>query len=210
MSQETLSALLDGECSPEELDRLLDQLDRSPEMKEAYSRLCLSREAQEGTRITREQACICAGVMAGLDEAPLPASDKLVDLDSRRANRRAALARWKPLAGFAAAASFGAVAMLVTLPQTAMVAGQGEVAPGFAPAAVTAPVSLPLPSARPQGLRAVSASAAEIQQIQEDDLSNYLIEHSNTAASRGMGGTLSYARFAAHNAVYRPQAEEQR
>ena len=85
-----------------------------------------------------------------------------------------------------------------------------EVAPGFAPAAVTAPVSLPLPSARPQGLRAVSASAAEIQQMQEDDLSNYLIEHSNTAASRGMGGTLSYARFAAHNAVYRPQAEEQR
>ena len=56
----------------------------------------------------------------------------------------------------------------------------------------------------------VSASAAEIQQMQEDDLSNYLIEHSNTAASRGMGGTLSYARFAAHNAVYRPQAEEQR
>ncbi len=211
MSQETLSALLDGECTPEELDRLLDQLDRSPEMKEAYSRLCLSREAREGTRIARDQACICAGVMAGLDEAPLPASDKLVDLDSRRANRRAALARWKPLAGFAAAASFGAVAMLVTLPQTALVAQQhGEAAPGFSPAALTAPVSLPLPSARPQGLRAVSASAAEIQQMQEDDLSNYLIEHSNTAASRGMGGTLSYARFAAHNAVYRPQAEEQR
>ena len=55
-----------------------------------------------------------------------------------------------------------------------------------------------------------SASAAEIPQLQEDDLSNYLIEHSNTAASRGMGGTLSYARFAAHNAVYRPQAVGQR
>lgn len=210
MSQETLSALLDGECTPEELDRLLDQMDRSPDMKQAYSRLCLSREAREGTRITQEQPCICAGVMAGLDEAPLPASDKLVDLDSRRPSRRAVLARWKPVAGFAAAASFGAVAMLVTLPQTALVAQHGEAAPGFSPAAVTAPVSLPLPSARPQGLRAVSASAAEIQQMQEDDLSNYLIEHSNTAASRGMGGTLSYARFAAHNAVYRPQAEEQR
>ena len=210
MSQETLSALLDGECTPEELDRLLDQMDRSPDLKSAYSRLCLSREAREGTRIASEQACICAGVMAGLDEAPLPASDKLVDLDSRRPSRRAVLARWKPVAGFAAAASFGAVAMLVTLPQTALVAQHGEAAPGFSPAAVTAPVSLPLPSARPQGLRAVSASAAEIQQMQEDDLSNYLIEHSNTAASRGMGGTLSYARFAAHNAVYRPQAEEQR
>jgi negative regulator of sigma E activity len=210
MSEETLSALLDGECSPEELDRLLEQMDREPGMKQAYSRLCLSREAREGTRISREQACICAGVMAGLDEAPLPASDKLVDLDSRRPGRRATLARWKPLAGFAAAASFGAVAVLVTMPQAALVAKQGDVAPGFAPAAVTAPVSLPLPSARPQGLRAVSASAAEIQQMQEDDLSNYLIEHSNTAASRGMGGTLSYARFAAHNAVYRPQAEEQR
>ncbi|AXQ30227.1 hypothetical protein D0B54_16775 [Solimonas sp. K1W22B-7] len=120
------------------------------------------------------------------------------------------LARWKPLAGFAAAASFGAAAVLVALPQGHQAGSIPGGAGGFSPASVTAPVSLPLPSGRPQGLRAVSASAAEIQQLQEDDLSNYLIEHSNTAASRGMGGTLSYARFAAHNAVYRPQAEEQR
>jgi negative regulator of sigma E activity len=210
MSQESLSALLDGECSPEELDRLLDELDRSPELKQAYSRLCLSREAREGTRIAAEQTCICTGVMAGLDDAPMPVSDKLVDLDSRRANRRSVLARWKPLAGFAAAASFGAVAVLVTLPQTALVANGGSSSGGYSPATATAPVSLPLPAApRPKGLRVASANAAELQQ-QEDDLSNYLIEHSNTAASRGMGGTLSYARFAAHNAVYRPQEEEQR
>lgn len=211
MSQESLSALLDGECSPGELDRLLDELDRSPELKQAYSRLCLSREAREGTRIATGQACICADVMAGLDEAPMPASDKLVDLDSRRARPRPVLARWKPLAGFAAAASFGAVAVLVTLPQTALVAnGGGSSSGGFSPEATTAPVSLPLPAApRPKGLRVASVTTAELQQ-QEDDLSNYLIEHSNTAASRGMGGTLSYARFAAHNAVYRPQEEEQR
>ena len=201
MSQETLSALLDGECSPEELDRLLDELDRSPELKQAYSRLCLSRDAREGTRIAKEQACICAGVMAGLDDSPMPTSDKLVDLDSRRQWRKAVLARWKPAAGLAAAASFGAVAVLVALPQSALVAYRGEAGSGFAPSANTAPVSLPAP-ARPSGLRVVSAD--------EDDLNNYLIEHSNTAASRGMGGTLSYARFTAHNAAYRPQEEEQR
>lgn len=207
MSEETLSALLDGECTPEELDRLLDQLDRSPALKGTYSRLCLSRDAREGTRIQKEQPCICAGVMDGLDEAPLPASDKLVDLDSRR--RRGATF-WKPLAGFAVAASMGAAAVLVAMPQ-GREAGIPGAGPGFSPA-VTAPVSLPLPAAaHPRGLRAVSASAAEIEaQQQEDDLSNYLMEHSNTAAGRGMGGTLSYARFAAHNAVYRPQVEEQR
>jgi len=198
MSEETLSALLDGECSPQELDRLLDQLDRSPDLKQAYSRLCLARDAAEGTRIRKDQPCICAGVMAGLDEAPLPVSEKVADLDSRRV--RAPL--WKPLAGFAVAASIGAAAVLLALPEVR----SGGIAGGsnsFVPQ-VSSPVSLPIPVSRPRHLQLVSAPAAD-----EEDLSSYLIEHSNAAAGRGMGGTLSYARFAAHNAVYRPQAEEQ-
>jgi len=198
MSEETLSALLDGECSPQELDRLLDQLDRTPDLKQAYSRLCLARDAAEGTRIRKDQPCICAGVMAGLDEAPLPVSDKVADLDSRRV--RAPL--WKPLAGFAVAASIGAAAVLIALPEVRSggSAGGGN---SFVPQ-VSSPVSLPIPVSRSRHLQLVSAPAAD-----EEDLSSYLIEHSNAAAGRGMGGTLSYARFAAHNAVYRPQAEEQ-
>lgn len=203
MSEETVSALLDGECTAEELDRLLDSLDRSPELGRAYGRLCLVREAAEGTRIRKDQPCICADVMARLDAAPLPVSDQVADLDSRRLRFK----RWKPLAGFAAAASIGAVAVLVAMPQTHNSMAGGSA--GFSPQ-ISSPVSLPLPVSRPRHLQLVSAEASAAQQLQEDDLSNYLIEHSNAAASRGMGGTLSYARFAAHNAAYQPQAEEQR
>ncbi|HSW13930.1 MAG TPA: sigma-E factor negative regulatory protein [Solimonas sp.] len=198
MSEETLSALLDGECSPEELDRLLAEMERSPQLKGAYSRLRMAREAAEGTRVRKGQPCICSGVMAGLDEAPLPVSDKVTDLDSRRPARSG---RWKPFAGFAVAASMGAAAVLVAMPQ---VQQRGSQAAGSFIPQVSSPVSLPIPVVRPRNLQMVSAEAE-----QEDDLSGYLMEHNSAAASRGMGGTLSYARFAAHNAVYRPQSEEQ-
>jgi negative regulator of sigma E activity len=204
MSDEILSALLDGECSPEELDRLLDEMERSPELKRSYSRLCAAREAAEGTRIARQQPCICADVMGKLDAEPLPFSDKLSDLDARRRRQRL----WKPLAGLAAAASVAAMAVVVVVPESQQRQGGGS--PGlFGAPQISQPVSLPLPAtSRPRNLQMVSAQADEI--AQEDDLSNYLMEHSNTAAGRGMGGTLSYARFTAHNAVYRPQVEEQR
>jgi len=208
MSEETLSALLDGECSSEELDRLLDELERSPALKQSYSRLCLTREAAEGTRIAKAQPCICGDVMARLDAEPMPFSDKLSDLDARRPRSRS----WKPMAGLAAAATVAAMAVMVVVPQSRERQGGGMAQGGmFGAPQISQPVSLPLPSiSRPRNLQMVSVQADEIQQAQEDDLSNYLIEHSNTAAGRGMGGTLSYARFTAHNAVYRPQVEEQR
>jgi len=221
MSDEILSALLDGECSPEELDRLLDEMERSPDLKQAYSRLCLAREAAEGTRVARKQPCICADVMASLDSEPLPFGAKVADLDARRPWRRflksrralatgtaaAMPAPWRPMAGLAAAATVAAVAVMVVVPESRE--RQGLSPAMFGAPQISQPASLPLPaSPRPRNLQMVSAQADEV--APEDDLSNYLMEHSNTAAGRGMGGTLSYARFTAHNAAYRPQAEEQR
>lgn len=200
MSQESLSALLDGECRPEELDRLLDDMERDPALKAQFSRLCLARDAAEGTRVTREQRCICAGVMAGIDAAPQDASPKVVELVRPRAARPSW--SWKPLAGLAAAAAFGAVAVLVAVPNSPL---DSAGTPGVAPAVSIPAASVPLPSARrPRNLQPVAASA---EQWQQDDLRNYLIEHSNSA-DRGVGGTLSYARFAAHTAEYRPQQQE--
>jgi negative regulator of sigma E activity len=204
MADESLSALLDGECSADELERLLDAMERSPELKRSYSRLCLTRDALEGTRIARNQHSICDGVMSRLDAAPLPVAAPAAATPGRRPSRRL---RWKPAGGLAAAAAVGALAVLVMLPQ-AREQGSNASPPGFGNA-LGAPVSLPLPAAvRPRNLQRVAASAEDLQQ--EDDLSNYLMEHNSTAAGRGMGGTLSFARFAAHNAVYRPQPEEQR
>jgi negative regulator of sigma E activity len=185
MAKDSLSALIDGECTPAELERILDEMDQSPAMKSAWSRLCLARDAGEGVRVRKDQPCICAGVMAqlGAQEAA-PAGGKVVPL---AAARRAGGVRayWKPLAGLAAAASVAAV-MVTLAPQSAT---GPAAAPGFAPQIGT-PVSVPAVPVRPGSQQLVSA---------EDELRRYLIEHSNTLADRGMGATLSYARFAAHS-----------
>ncbi|HUP92761.1 MAG TPA: sigma-E factor negative regulatory protein [Solimonas sp.] len=195
MSQESLSALFDGECSPAEVERLLNEMQQTPELKSAFSRMCLSREAQEGTRVSRDQPCICAGVMSQLDAEP-KSSSTVVALY----RKPAPAFQWRPLAGLAAAASFGALAVLVAMPQS-----RDAAISGAAPSAVVdgqlTKVSVPVRPLPPNVL-AVSASQDEV-----DDLRNYMIEHSNTLADRGMGGSLSYARFTAHTADYRPAVE---
>ncbi|WP_028080742.1 sigma-E factor negative regulatory protein [Solimonas soli] len=182
MSQESLSALLDGECSDQELDALLEALDRSPELMGSWSRLHAAREARAGLRVRRLD--ITAAVMARLDEAPDAPRAKVVEL----ASRRKPLA-WRPLAGLAAAASVAAVAVTLGFNfGTVPAAGNGPVETASAPAAALQPVAL-----------SAANDAGGNAQI-DDDLRNYMIEHSNTLAERGVGGALSYARFAARTA----------
>lgn len=206
MKHESLSALLDGECTPAELDRLLDELGDSPDLMQEWSRQCAAREAREGTRIAVDQACICAGVMARLDEMPEElATPKVVELASRR---KPAVFGWKPLAGLAAAASVAAVAVTLSLPARKAAEGGFSAQADLLPQAVTTtPVSLPL-LRRGAKLQSVSLRPDEIEQREE--LNNLLLEHSGSMAEQGMGGTLRYARFAAHTADYRPAAGEQR
>ncbi len=117
MPQESLSALLDGECSDAEIDRLLASLETSPELAQRWSRWQLRREIEEGTRYQRGQSCICAAVMAAIeDPANLPVrSGPVIDLAAWR--RRVVALPWKPAVGFAAAASMGAAAVLFMAPQ---------------------------------------------------------------------------------------------
>lgn len=187
MPQDSLSALLDGECSGPELDRLLDELERSPELGRQWSRLCLAREARAGTRIGAEQPCICGDVMSKLD-AGLDTNDKIVDLAVHRATRaarRPLLSYWKPAVGFAAAASMGAAAVMFVQPQ-------GEAEGGrYVSAGSVATLAAP-----DRNLRTVSAQDAEHAQM----LREYLMDHSNAVADEGLGSTLRYARFAAHTA----------
>ena len=205
MPQESLSALLDGECTGPELDRLLDELERSPQMGEQWSRLCLAREARAGTRIGSEQPCICADVMSRLDTAPAGTDAKVVDLAVRRAKlfagrrhpRVASL--WKPAVGFAAAASVGAAAMMFLQPQKNGLAESGG---SFGPAASLATIE---PADR--NVRAVATS--DVEHAHAQMLREYLMDHSNAVADEGVGGTLRYARFAAHTAEYRSQSDEQ-
>lgn len=183
MSQELLSALMDGECSDQELDRLLDAIERDETLKRSWDRHWLARDAQTGLSVARPtdgaMPCICADVMARL-EAPLPSR---VQPMPRRAMRVARY--WKPVAGLAAAASVAGLALLV---------GPALLGPQMD---VNAPV-VTLPVAPAPGQVLVRA-VGEPRPLGDDELQQLLIEHSNALADRGVGGALSYARFAAHS-----------
>ncbi|MGQ0697785.1 MAG: sigma-E factor negative regulatory protein [Panacagrimonas sp.] len=195
MVKDSLSALLDGECTGPELDRLLDELSCSPELGREWSRLCLTREARAGTRVTATQTCICAGVMSRLDESPATPSVKVVDLAVVRAAKKFSLpSKWKPAVAFAAAASMGAAAVLLVQPKsgTATVgSGQTELVWGGDRRPDVQPVS--------------NQDDAHAQMLRQ-----YMMDHSSAVADEGVGSTLRYARFAAHTAEYRQQPEEQR
>jgi negative regulator of sigma E activity len=206
MAKDSLSALLDGECSPGELDRILEEMDRSPELKASWSRLCVSRDAMEGVHIRKPAIDLCAGVMAQLGERPVSTSARVVQLFRARAHARSyAPSYWKPLAGLAAAASIAAVALTLNLRQDGPAAGSGLV--GMPQ--IASEVSLPAAQRRPRYLQTVSVDADSAEMARraamQEELRDYLIEHSNTLADRGMGVTLSYARFAAHS-VGEPEA----
>lgn len=132
MSKQSLSALLDGECSDRELDTLLQQLNDDPALMQAWSRLCLERDVREGVRVIDARHRLADGVMAAVAALPAPqlgsrpeaapaaarlprhaAGDRLQPATPRR--RRRPLLR--PAVGMAAAASFGALGMFLLSPQ---------------------------------------------------------------------------------------------
>lgn len=203
MAKDSLSALLDGECSSGELDRILEEMERSPELKASWSRLCVARDAVEGVHVRKPAIDLCAGVMARLDERPVASGSRVVPLVRARAR-----SYWKPIVGLAAAASVAVVALTLNLRSD----GSGGVGGGvglFGVPQVASEVSLPAVQRRPRYLQTVSVDADAAEQARraamQEELRDYLIEHSNTVANRGMGATLSYARFAAHS-VSEPMA----
>lgn len=173
MTQEHLSALLDGECSEQELDRLLDAMARDSALKEDWSRLCRNRDLTTGRWVQAASPSICADVMARLEE-PSEAQTRpnVIDLAARRGR-----SIWKPLAGLAAAASVAAVAFLAGVNFTAKNDAAG------------------VEAAQPM---AVSGRMVA-DNTRDEDLDRYLMEHNNSLAEQGMGGgTLRYARMAAY------------
>jgi hypothetical protein len=196
MSYEMLSKALDGECSSEDLDRLLGDMDRDPELKRAWSRLCIASDTARGSRVTLGQTCICSGVMEAIGRDGIPSS-KVVGLIPRRRG-----IPWKPLVGLAAAASIAGVALL----------GFNFSSPSSPDLAIPSNPGLSASAAGANGY--VDASSQDQSQVQpgwnsissEDarQLDDYLVDHSNYRTVSGMSDTLGYARFAAHTAEYHP------
>ena len=219
MSEELLSALLDGECSPGEVRRLMDELERSPALKQRWSRMCVVREAMDGTRVPAVSTDFCAGVMAAIKQektaAPEPA--KVVTMPARSRAAAANASRWQPFAGLAAAASIAAVAAIggyrmlnqpIGAPvQTASLtpaAGTASTQPvTFTAAADSSQPRLVPVSATAGGNEPVETRWSQLDADTARQLSEYMMEHSNMRADQGVGGSLSYPRMTLRTAEYR-------
>lgn len=219
---ELLSALLDGECSPGELKSVLDAAGKDSALEQRWGRMCLVREAMEGTRVRQAAPDFCSGVMAAI-AAGEPA--KVVDISSaRRPAPRPAAARvrtrrrWQPVAGLATAASIAAVVAVggyrvLSQPLTGPLSGQsaGSNSVAAQTASTTTAVAPQNVAVSPQqaGLVPVSAtvghwSGSGLDAATARQLDEYLLEHSNMRAAQGMGGALFYPRMAVRTAEYRP------
>jgi negative regulator of sigma E activity len=202
-SNETLSALLDGEVAGAELDRLLRELDSSEALRERWRRECVVRAARDGVRV-RPGLDLCAGVMSAIADAPAPARDsKVVAIPQRAAGParpapfpatgRATIG-WLPAVGMAAAASLVAVVAVTSIRS------------GNRPGTAAQVALTPTPAVEVQPAAYTQTAAAQTATLDDDaqrQLDNLVIEHANYRGG-GVGGALGYARYAVHTADFQP------
>ena len=173
---ESLSALLDGECSPSELDRLLADFDRNPELRREFARMCVAREARMGTRVRKPDLDFADRVLAALHTEQPPVVVALGDRIRRMP--------WRMAASLAAAAAIGAVSVLAVRPAAMPDAPPVVLQSGTAVA-----------EAEP-----VETGYADLDDENARQLRNYLMAYSQSRGQQGMGSTLGYARYTAYTA----------
>ncbi len=211
MSEELLSALLDGECSPTEAEAALAAIARSPELKARWSRMCLTRDALAGVSVAKPSFDFAASVMAAIAaETPAVATESPKVVPMRRpapvarpvaepAARPAARGRrWQPMAGLAAAASIAAVAVFGGLNLLSTPIDGGAVQVAGSDNVDNADI------VRISADGGISGAQDRLSPDAYRQLNDYMMEHSNSRAEAGMGGSLSYARIAVRSADYRP------
>ncbi|WP_293373797.1 sigma-E factor negative regulatory protein [Nevskia sp.] len=217
MSEELLSALLDGECTPAEVEEVLAAIDRSPALKARWSRMCASRDARAGVSIAKPAFDFAAGVMAALDEVPAESvNPKVVPLRPRAvATKPASLPaaavsvrslRWQRFAGLAVAASItGVVAIsgrnLLDRPiasDSAATLAQVTADAGGNPDIVKVNANGEIVSTADQD----AVLSAQLDDETASKLTGYIIEHINSPARAGMGGALGYTRIVAQPGSY--------
>ncbi len=221
MSEELLSALLDGECTPAEAEAVLAAIERSPALKARWSRMCLTRDALAGVAVVKPSFDFAAGVMAAIaseaqTEAPFEVNPRVVPLRRPavvaqpapvvQPQRVAARRRWQPITGLAAAASIAAVALVGGRALLNTPIDGGAIAPGASQVTASANPNIVKVSADGEIIGAAGQDSrwAQLDKETARQLNDYLLEHSNSRADAGMGGSLGYARLAVRTADYRP------
>ncbi len=166
--REQLSALADDELSELERPLLLGRMQRDSALRECLGRYQLIGEVMRGASTSTGLGIAKRVQQVVAEDAPMRVSQK---------------ARWwRPVAGFAVAASVALVAVLaVTTVRNDDPGVTGVAVTGTAPGATLA--------SDDPGLR-----WNRIDPQVEKRLSGYLVNHSEYAASRGFQGVMPYAR----------------
>lgn len=217
MSEELLSALLDGECTPAETEAALAAIERSPALKARWSRMCLTRDALAGVAVAKPSFDFAAGVMAAIaSEAQTEANPRVVPLrrpavvaqpaPALQPQRVATRRRWQPITGLAAAASIAAVALVGgrALLNAPIDGGAGAPAASQLTASVNPDIVRVSADGQISGAAGQDSRWTQLDNETARQLNDYLLEHSNSRADAGMGGSLGYARLAVRTADYRP------
>jgi sigma-E factor negative regulatory protein RseA len=181
--KEQISAFLDGELPAAEQRLVLERLARDPQLRARWSCYQLIGDSLRKS--------LPAGIDLGL------ADRVMAELEAFPAHRGAAtgpLARaLKPLAGLAVAASVAAVAVLGIQQMRAP-------EPGATQAAANPPVEVTGPAVYARVQKTQTQAARELQSAQANRrLNEYLVNHSEYAASGGMSGMLPYVRIVGHD-----------
>lgn len=170
MTDHDLSSLVDGECSRSQLDRVLRQLREDPKARARLSRWTLVQDVLRGVEVRQADPGFADRVMAALPaHRPQPVAEPL---QGRMG--------WRPLAGLAAAAGVGAVAVLALQPEGTT----GATAVPAQPVAAALPVE--------------PAPLASLEQAQAEQLRHYVMAYSQSRSRHGMSNTLGHARHAAY------------
>lgn len=222
MSEELLSALLDGECTPAEVEAALAAIERSPALKARWTRMCLTRDALAGVAIRKPTIDLTAGIMAALDDQPAADTHpKVVPLRPRAVSTPAAAPmpaaavsarslRWQRFAGLAVAASITAVVAIGGRNLLDQPIDGGAGSQPLATAAVATNLVKVSADGQLSGVVPVDVASEDSPGWENLDaetkrqLNDYLIQHSTRGADAGMGGSLGYPRLVAQQASYRP------
>lgn len=186
--KEQLSACLDGELPPGELDLLLKRLERDPELRGSLGRYALLGEALRGRQPVAASRGFADKVEAALDaEPPIVPEATPVAASAAKAVKHAlgsaAFAKWlQPVAGVAIAAGVATVALLVLQPATLPTQQ-------VAVTAATAPI--PQPATTAPRSYTVPTNTASDAYIPAARLTNYVVAHSEYSSPLGRRTVLS-------------------
>ncbi len=177
---EQLSALVDDELSELERPLLLGRLERDPGLRACLGRYQLISEVMRGGTARAAGLGIADRVHAALaQEMPTAAQ-------AAKSAGPTAARLWKPLTGLAVAASVATLALLSLQ--------RFDAHPDEAVSVVAAGDTVEVPAAAPV-LRVSDGDWDRIEPRVAKRLDDYLVNHNEFAASRGVQGVMPYVRI---------------